>query len=286
MLFFFNGNLNTGLQNEVLAQKCNDKLKVRLFQISDEEIVKFYESANLLYEKYRDPSVFGDLNATIAGSIEFRENVGLKNSGALDEIRQKLTTQVATPIDLISNYLLEIYQLKKELAKSPDDTFGKVTFLAGLSGASGSSSLKLFVHLKGVANLRPRQNKEECNFRLVVSVLPLKVDDKNYKISQKSLIYPAKINHLVMNPWILILSLFVVHFDQRLGATHSKRWSKYEMLKKHISTSIWSMLHPSAGQNIQQFLTLIFFNKTYKFYDYFGCCKNEKCLSNFWKLQF
>ena len=110
MLFFFNGNLNTGLQNEVLAQKCNDKLKVRLFQISDEEIVKFYESANLLYEKYRDPSVFGDLNATIAGSIEFRENVGLKNSGALDEIRQKLTTQVATPIDLISNYLLEIYQ--------------------------------------------------------------------------------------------------------------------------------------------------------------------------------
>ena len=31
MLFFFNGNLNTGLQNEILAQKCNDKLKVRLF---------------------------------------------------------------------------------------------------------------------------------------------------------------------------------------------------------------------------------------------------------------
>jgi hypothetical protein len=198
MLFFFNENLNTGLQNEILAQKCNDKLKVRLFQISDEEIVKFYESANSLYEKCRDPSVFADLNKTISGSLEFRENVGLKNTGTLDEIRKKLVTQVATPVDLISNYMLEIFQLKQELAKISEETFGKVTFAAGLSGATGSSSLKLFVQLKGVANLRPRQNKDECNFRIVVSVLPLKVDEKNYKVSLKSLIYPATINHLVI----------------------------------------------------------------------------------------
>ena len=88
MLFFFNENLNTGLQNETLAKKCNDKLKVRLFQISDEEIVKSYKFANSLYEKSRDPRVFNDLNATISGSIELRDILGLKNSGVLDKIKK------------------------------------------------------------------------------------------------------------------------------------------------------------------------------------------------------
>jgi hypothetical protein len=38
LLFFFNQNLSVGLQNEKLAKKYNQKLKVKLFGIHDNEV--------------------------------------------------------------------------------------------------------------------------------------------------------------------------------------------------------------------------------------------------------
>jgi hypothetical protein len=89
------------LQNRVLADKYNEKLKLKLFEIFDDEISKFYESASSAYEKSRDPKVFGDLENSIEDSIGFRRNVSVNSATEkLDEIRRKLSVHASNSVDL------------------------------------------------------------------------------------------------------------------------------------------------------------------------------------------
>ena len=41
LLFFFSKNLELGLQNEILAKEFNKKLKIKLFDIYDDEVSFF-----------------------------------------------------------------------------------------------------------------------------------------------------------------------------------------------------------------------------------------------------
>ncbi len=55
-------------------------------------MAKFYEEASAVYEKCRDPNVFGDLSECIENSIDFRKNVSIAaNNNTLDRIRRKLS---------------------------------------------------------------------------------------------------------------------------------------------------------------------------------------------------
>ena len=192
LLWFFDQNLKRGLTSKPLVDKFNKRLKQRLFTIFDEEVAKFFESANSQYQRNRDPAVFGDLENSIEESMAFRHNVSVKlQTEQLLNIRRKLTIQGSNTLTLISNYLTAVGDWKKDLEAMPGLSVGEVTFSAGLKGTD------LFVHLMSVSSLRPRQGREDVNFRIQVSVLPLKVDEKNYKLSQRTLIYSHKTFHLV-----------------------------------------------------------------------------------------
>jgi hypothetical protein len=62
--------LQRGLNNETVTKKYNANIKERLFGIFDDEMSKFYDAASAAYEKNRDPKVFGDLEESIADSLE------------------------------------------------------------------------------------------------------------------------------------------------------------------------------------------------------------------------
>jgi hypothetical protein len=97
------------------------------------QMVKFYEEANAYYEKCRDPFVFGDLRESIENSIDFRNNVSVVAiNDTLDHIRRKLSVQSCHTVDLLSNYLSAISDVKKNLGKVNEENVGEVTFLAGL----------------------------------------------------------------------------------------------------------------------------------------------------------
>lgn len=193
LLWFFEHNLHLGLKDKHLVEKYNKKLKQRLFEIFDDEVAKFFESANLVYEKTRDPKIFGDLENAIENSIQFRRNVSVKaETDKLADIRRKLSVKTSESVDLIANYLGAVADSKHHMATKTEDYFGEVVFEAGILNNSD-----LFVHLKSVGDLKPRPNREDVNFRLNVSVLPLKNDDKSFKMSQKTLAYPQKKYHLV-----------------------------------------------------------------------------------------
>ena len=192
LLFFFDQNLNQGLQDEKLTKKYNEKIKLKLFEIFDAEMSQFYETANAIYEKTRDPKVFGDLEESIENSIHFRRNVSVHGyNPKLEEIRENLKTRSTNSVNLISNYLSGIFEAHRDLAEIPDEKIGNLTFLVGLKDSD------LLVQLKGVSNLRPREGRDECNFRLTVSVLPLNINETSYSLNNKTLIYQNRNNHLV-----------------------------------------------------------------------------------------
>jgi len=155
---------------------------VKLFEIFDDEIAKYYESASL--KKNRDPKILNFLQVTIDHSHELRRNVSAKGeTERLIEVRRKLAVQNSDSVQLISNYLSGVCDSKRHLETKAEQTFGEVVFAAGLN------DLHLFVHLKSVNDLKPRPNRDEVNLRLVVSVLPLKMDDKSCKVQQETLAY-------------------------------------------------------------------------------------------------
>ena len=96
-------------------------------------MAKFYEEANAVYEKCRDPKVFGDLSESIESSIDFRNNVSVAaNNNTLDRIRRKLSIRSSHTLDLMSKYLSDISKVKKDLGKVNEENVGEVTFLVGL----------------------------------------------------------------------------------------------------------------------------------------------------------
>jgi len=192
LLCFFHQNLQQGPTGEVLADKYNKKLKEKLFEIFDDEISKFFESANSIYEKNGEISVFGDLKNSIEDSIDFRHLISVETKNdILDEILWRLSVLSSNSVKLMSNYLLAVSDLKQKLDQKSDENFGEIIFLAGLK------DWELFVQLKSVGNLKPRENHDDLNFRICVSILPLEIDNKKFKIEQKTLIYPNKTTHLV-----------------------------------------------------------------------------------------
>lgn len=124
------------------------------------QVEKFFAEADAIYEKSHDPKVFGDLNESLEIANAFRHNVSLKGNDKLDDIRMKLSIKGSHSADLIGTYLSDILELKKGLSKAYEENLGEVTFLGGLEDS------KLYVHLKGVRNLRPRPNREgkKCIF--------------------------------------------------------------------------------------------------------------------------
>ena len=192
LLLFFDKNLSLGLQDEKLAKKYNTKIKAKLFEIFDDEMAQFYNTASAIYEKTRDPNVFGDLEESIENSIQFRRNVSVQYDKKLEEIRQNLKIRSNNSINLMSKYLKGILKAHRDLAEISDENMGNLTFVAGMKDSD------LYVHLKGVSNLKPRENKENCNFRIAVSILPLKINENTYKMSNKTLVYHNRNNHLVI----------------------------------------------------------------------------------------
>ena len=95
-------------------------------------MAKFYEEANAVYEKCRDPNVFGNLSESIESSIDFRNNVSVAANNTLDRIRRKLSIRSSHTLDLMSKYLSDISKVKKYLAKVNEENVGEVTFLVGL----------------------------------------------------------------------------------------------------------------------------------------------------------
>jgi hypothetical protein len=92
----------------------------------------------------------------------------------------------------MSNYLSAICEFTQNNPELKDEEkFGEVVFHCGMENE------KLFLHLKSVHNLKPRQNHENLNFLIFVSILPLKIDNKTFKLEQKTKIYPHKTFHLV-----------------------------------------------------------------------------------------
>ena len=135
-------------------KKAFSRKKSIILKKNCQQVAKFFEEADAIYEKSHDPKVFGDLNESLEIANAFRHNVSLKGNDKLDDIRNKLSIKGSHSVNLIATYLSDILELKEGLSKAYEEKMGEVTFNAGLEDS------KLFVHLKGVTNLRPRPNRE------------------------------------------------------------------------------------------------------------------------------
>ena len=153
----------------------------KLFELEELVIKEHFEGLQKKKRTSMDPKAYKQLLETIESSMIFRRKNDIEESEILNNIYTDLELKSSSSLQLISKHLKILHEAQ---SKQPENS-GGVRFIVGLVGNN------IHVHLKNV-DLTPRDDKDTCNFKIKVSLLPIQSCDSTFCIKKSTPVYHEK----------------------------------------------------------------------------------------------
>lgn len=156
-------------------------LENEMFKVAEHVIQDYFTEITINRESSADTEVFAHLRNIVQRILTLQETFSLPESKSLTDLYNKLELKSATTLKLISKDLECVYNLQSENGNQSDlESTGDVRYTAGRLGS------KIYVSLRNVANLKPRKNKESCNFKIAILLLPTSNDPSRHFVKKST----------------------------------------------------------------------------------------------------
>ena len=184
-------DMYTSIDKERFSEKMENAyptLVNKLLGIQEEVISKHYDkinkkSKNLTISRRKrstnDPLNYTRFLSDVDEAISYRRAEHVKDSPALNTIKNELVVMFEGTLKLISRYLGLVFKSQQCYT---EEHLGVVRYIVGRVGS------KIHVHLKNV-DLKARNDMETCNFKIKINLVPLKDDDSKSFTGESTLVY-------------------------------------------------------------------------------------------------